>query len=438
MTITNYKYQVDSGSWTALSPTDTTSPVTIPGLTNGTTYSIKLLAVWAGGDGTASTGVSVTPRTTPSAPTSLSATPGDGSASITFTAGSDGGSAITNYKYQVDSGSWTALSPTDTTSPVTIPSLTNGTTSSIKLKAINVAGDGLESSPVSVTPVTPATAPSPPTSLNATPGNNSVSVSFTAGADGGASITNYEYQLNGSGSWFAVSPADTSSPVTIPVSNGVSYTVKLRAVNSVGSGAESVASSSFTPRTTPSAPTALVATAGDGQVKIAFTAGSNGGASITKYQYRVGNGTWTDAVGTTSPITVTGVSNYTNPQVRIRAVNAAGFGANSDPVTARTRLTGPSLTVASAVGRGAVHVEFSSITILGATLNGYTAAAYLKGTTTVVATCSVRPTARTCDIHSLTRNTEYDIRMLTYFKVLGDPVTRQTLESNTRTVTTNS
>ena len=343
MTITNYKYQVDSGSWTALSPTDTTSPVTIPGLTNGTTYSIKLLAVWAGGDGTASTGVSVTPRTTPSAPTSLSATPGDGSASITFTAGSDGGSAITNYKYQVDSGSWTALSPTDTT-----------------------------------------------------------------------------------------------SPVTIPVSNGVSYTVKLRAVNSVGSGAESVASSSFTPRTTPSAPTALVATAGDGQVKIAFTAGSNGGASITKYQYRVGNGTWTDAVGTTSPITVTGVSNYTNPQVRIRAVNAAGFGANSDPVTARTRLTGPSLTVASAVGRGAVHVEFSSITILGATLNGYTAAAYLKGTTTVVATCSVRPTARTCDIHSLTRNTEYDIRMLTYFKVLGDPVTRQTLESNTRTVTTNS
>jgi signal transduction histidine kinase len=39
----------------------------------------------------------------------------------------------------------------------------------------------------------------------------------------------------------ALSPADVSSPVTIPgLTNGTAYTVKLRAVNSVGSGAESV------------------------------------------------------------------------------------------------------------------------------------------------------------------------------------------------------
>ena len=98
----------------------------------------------------------VAPTTAPAAPTSLSATPGNGSASVAFTAGSDGGSAITNYKYQVDGGAWTALSPAVTTSPVTIPGLANGTQYSIKLRAVNSIGDGAESAAVTVTPVAPA------------------------------------------------------------------------------------------------------------------------------------------------------------------------------------------------------------------------------------------------------------------------------------------
>ena len=92
----------------------------------------------------------------PGAPLSLTATPGDGTASVAFTAGAIGGSPITNYKYQVDGGAWTALSPAVTTSPVTIPGLTNGTQYSIKLRAVNSIGDGAESAAVTVTPVAPA------------------------------------------------------------------------------------------------------------------------------------------------------------------------------------------------------------------------------------------------------------------------------------------
>ena len=153
--ITNYKYSLDGTNYTALSPTDSSSPITISGLTNGTSYTIYLKAVNARGDSSASTSVSVTPSTTPSAPTSLTATAGDGQTTISFTAGSDGGSAITNYKYSLDGTNYTALSPTDSSSPVTISGLTNGTSYTIYLKAVNANGDSSASSSVSLTPLEP-------------------------------------------------------------------------------------------------------------------------------------------------------------------------------------------------------------------------------------------------------------------------------------------
>lgn len=91
--------------------------------------------------------------TAPSAPTSLSATAGDGQAVISFTAGATGGSAITNYKYSLDGSTFTALSPAQTISPITVSGLTNGTTYDIYLKAVNTVGDSVSSSLVSVTPV---------------------------------------------------------------------------------------------------------------------------------------------------------------------------------------------------------------------------------------------------------------------------------------------
>jgi len=97
--------------------------------------------------------------TAPNAPTSLSATAGNTTATISFTAGSNGGSAITNYKYSTNGTTYTALSPADTTSPVTISGLTNGTSYTIYLKAVNAIGDSVASSSVSVSPAGPADEP---------------------------------------------------------------------------------------------------------------------------------------------------------------------------------------------------------------------------------------------------------------------------------------
>jgi len=142
------------------------STCTIGGLAVGTAYTFTAkahLATWQTAASAPST--AVTPTTSvPDAPTALVATPSDASASLAFTAGYDNGSAITNYEYRLGDGSWTALDPPTTTSPVTIANLTNGTTYSVRLRAINGSGDGkgAPSAAVSVTPVAPLPPPATP------------------------------------------------------------------------------------------------------------------------------------------------------------------------------------------------------------------------------------------------------------------------------------
>ena len=98
-----------------------------------------------------------TPAVPSNAPTALVATPGNGQVRIDFTAPSDdGGAAITDYEYQLDGGDWIA-STTDS-SPVLIMGLTNGTSYSIKLRAVNSAGVGAASEAVSVLLGSPASA----------------------------------------------------------------------------------------------------------------------------------------------------------------------------------------------------------------------------------------------------------------------------------------
>ena len=92
---------------------------------------------------------------TPAAPTSLVATAGDGQATISFTAGSSGASAITDYEYSLDGTTYSSLG--STTTPVTVTGLTNGTTYSIYLRAVNTQGSGTASSSVSVTPAASST-----------------------------------------------------------------------------------------------------------------------------------------------------------------------------------------------------------------------------------------------------------------------------------------
>ena len=90
------------------------------------------------------------------------------------------------------------------------------------------------------------------------------------------------------------------------------------------------------PLTIPSAPTSVVATAGNASASVAFTApASNGYSAITGYTVTSSPGSFT-ATGATSPINVTGLTNGTAYTFTVVATNAVG---NSGASTASTAVT---------------------------------------------------------------------------------------------------
>ena len=327
----NFEYKLDQGAWTAFKPVDVESPFTITGLTNGTTYAVRVRGINAAGAGTASNSVNGIPATTPALPTALAATPLATTVSIAFTAGDSGGHAISNYQYKVGTGAWTALSPADAATPVTVPGLTTGTAYSVLLRAVNDMGAGAQSAALTFTT---DSVPAAPTALAATVGNETVSIAFTPGSDNGAAISAYQYTLNNGTDWFGTTPATTASPMVLTMPNDVEYTVKIRAINAVGNGVASAAVV-FTPaHQVPAAPTGLTATPSALAVSIAFTAPNMNGGALVEYEHSFNNGT--DWFGTTpdtiaTPYLMTLPANdYT---VVLRAVNDVGNGPKSAPVT---------------------------------------------------------------------------------------------------------
>jgi len=95
------------------------------------------------------------------------------------------------------------------------------------------------------------TAPSTPVITGIT-GNSALSISFTAGNDGGSTITNYMYSTDGGATFFARNPESVASPIlittlsnngTTPLTSGASYDVQIKAVNAIGTSDASATSS---------------------------------------------------------------------------------------------------------------------------------------------------------------------------------------------------
>lgn len=104
--------------------------------------------------------------TVPQAPLSLCVIPEDSSLSIFFLQGSDGGSPITNYSYSTDGVTFTPFSPAQTTTPLTVSGLANGTIYTVYLKAINAIGESLPSAAISAAPIPSSFSPASIAGLN--------------------------------------------------------------------------------------------------------------------------------------------------------------------------------------------------------------------------------------------------------------------------------
>jgi hypothetical protein len=192
------------------------------------------------------------------------------------------------------------------------------------------------------------TKPGAPIITSSTQGVSSLSIAFTAPVfNGGLLISRYEYAVsinNSTWTTFATATSGTNpptSPVTISgLTNGQPYYVKIRAVNGLGFGPESnVWSTTTTPRTTPDAPTLNSVTRGYRQLTANFSAPAfNGGSDITDYEYSTNGGSTWASMGqtTTANYAITGLADFTEYNVRVRAANVAGGGAHSSTVAQYT------------------------------------------------------------------------------------------------------
>jgi fibronectin type 3 domain-containing protein len=260
---------------------------------SGTTYYYKIAAVNSVGAGSESSVASATrsvAATVPSAPQSLSATAGDGSVSLAWSApSSNGGSAITSYKIYRSSSYLTSvgiLSYTNT-------GLTNGTNYCYTVKAVNSVGDSVASSQACATPAASATVPSAPT-LSATGGYTGyISLSWNTPNDGGSSITGYELFRGIVGAAYT-SYATLGTGTTYQDSNVTfyqEYYYLVRAINNIGMGAYSNTQRVMALPMPPSAPQNVTASAGNGSVYVSWSApASIGSSSYVFYKvYRTSN-----------------------------------------------------------------------------------------------------------------------------------------------------
>lgn len=250
--ITSYKVivsEVGSNVFTTFPNLGTDTSTTISGLTNGKNYSFKVVAVNAVGSGKESKPIATIPvDRVPITITNLRATPGDGKVSLSWSVPQSALDKISGYRvrqYVYGDDSFISHPISGKSTGTTISGLTNGVPYGFSVIAVSAEGIGPTSKIVYTTPTSAKTLQGTPnaiTTLAATVGDGKVNLSWTAPKDNGSPIIGYhikQYQ-SGSNSFTTYEKSNTSTSTSISaLTNGITYSFKVIAVNAVGQGQES-------------------------------------------------------------------------------------------------------------------------------------------------------------------------------------------------------
>src|SRR4051794_29169637 len=339
VTAAPYSYVWDSAS--VANGAHTVAAVTTDNAGNAVTSSVSV---------TVANGVAAS---VPGAPSLDSAAAGSGSVTLSWSAPvSNGGSAITGYRIYRSSvsGGEVLLVSVGVSGSYVDSGLVNGATYYYQVSAMNSVGEGGRSLERSAVPVAALTVPGAPTITAATGGDRQVSLTWSApGSNGGSAITGYRiYRSSVSGGEvLLVSVGVWGSYVDSGLVNGATYYYQVSAVNSVGESGRSVERSAVVPAaqvvaTIPGAPTLTVATGGDHQVSLTWSApGSNGGSAITGYRVysstASGSETLLTTVGPTTGYVDTTTRNNATYYYKVTAINAIGESAFSNERSATPR-----------------------------------------------------------------------------------------------------
>jgi outer membrane protein OmpA-like peptidoglycan-associated protein len=353
-TITSYVLTATPATGSAVTKTVTAAAGTrtdsITALSLGVSYTFSVTAynggTAGGGTSAASNSVIKTPAANPNAPTNLRVASGDTTLTANWTPPvSLGGGTWDSYRVFIKRSSDATFSDTPTiiintqaTSTYQFTSLTNGVAYDVKIwvKTTSFTTELLANT--AAVYLIPATVPTAPRIGLAQTDSTTVLASWASNGDGGSALTGYTLTLSSGACSYSFVSGTTSYSCTITgLTAGNTVTASLVAVNGVGSSAPSSASVNYI--TGVGAPTSVVVTNGDGKVGLAFAL-NNGGDAIVSFDYSVDGLSYSPLNATSSPVTITGLTNDVAYNLYLRAKGATyGNGPSSSVIAVFPQLT---------------------------------------------------------------------------------------------------
>jgi hypothetical protein len=247
---------------------------------------------------------------------------GDGYLDISWTAPRSPGSPIESYDLEISPPAGGTTSVTVTGTSYRWTGLTNGQSYQVRVRANNRAPDPSDWSDYS-RPEVPAGVPARPAAPTAENSGGTlggqVTVRWRAPAANGDPISSYSLRVYKNGSLTQTLQVDGGTTTqTISAENASEYTFRVSARNKAGDSPVSASSAPVTPFGQPGQVGSVSADERDRASKLTFTAPSDNGQAIRKYQYRVNGG---GAQDLPSDRVVRGLTNGDTYRFEVRACN---------------------------------------------------------------------------------------------------------------------
>ncbi|WP_233549961.1 fibronectin type III domain-containing protein [Cellulomonas rhizosphaerae] len=349
--ITGYRLTAQPGG---LQKSCASTTCTFDGLTNDTEYTFTVAAQNAVGWSDPS------PASLPARPDAVADAPGtpaiefgDGRLDVSWNVPASTGSPVTSYEVQLTGGSTTSVTEVSTRHSFT--GLTNGTSYTVRVRAMNAAPKPSAWSPSATeTPAGVPAAPDVKADPTDTKAGSVLEVTWSAPKDNGDRIGSYEVTVAGPGGTTATVSASTRSYTFNDAKTGEPYKVSVRAKNKAGWGTRGSTDASTSGL--PTAPTSLTASVnnGKGSVDLSWSGATGNGTPITGYTVNVSDGRDPMTVSGSST-TVDGLTGGADYTFTVQSNNANGISADKATATA-TATTPPSevrnLTLGDAVVDG--------------------------------------------------------------------------------------